>query len=220
MKRDYPRLILVGSSTRIKAAPAATGWTPRPYDLCLQPQRPGELCEELVLEAGTEATAKAEADAAQAGVPIVLWNTVAVEAARAATAVAEVTAMTRDDATARLDLAAADAVTVVLADARVRTRLTDYAVALLRAAPRLPTPLLGALAARPSLRVFTAWSRAATAAGEDVNLWALRLLEASPRGATVWEAAAAASGESMLEWALDQAARCRRSSSTAAHSRA
>lgn len=164
----------------------------------------------------------AEARAAQAGVPLALWVTVAVEASEALTQVMDVAGSTEVDARAALDAAAADARADLQGDPApaLQTRLTDYAVALREAAPRRPSQVLGDLPARPSLRVFTAWSRAALETGEAIDAWAGRRLERAPEGAIEWEAAASASGKSLLEWTVSQAARLRRSSSTAAQSRA
>ena len=188
-------------------------WTPRPFDLFVQPQRPGELCQDLRLVAPASVLTAVTDDAAAAGVPPGLWLTVAIEATRAVELAAEVLQVSRDLVVDQLNAASVHADGV----APVRTRLTDYAFALRSTKPSPPIRALGTLLARPSITALTAWSRSAEKAGVSLQEWALAAVQAAPRQALDWEVCSAEAGQTLAEWTLVQAARRRRSASSAAH---
>jgi hypothetical protein len=183
---------------------------PRPYDLSLQPQRPGELGCELVLPLARDDAAEIELRASTSGLPAPLWSTLAVEATRSITLVEAALGIPAGVVPEGLSAAAAEAGRV-----ERRSRLSDYARALRAAAPRHPaTAALGGIALRPGLPTATAWK--AEAAGMALEAWILKAVAAAPDGFVAWEAAAADEGRSLPEWALVQAARRRRSASTPA----
>jgi hypothetical protein len=144
--------------------------------------------------------------AATAGLPNPLWTTLAIEARRCLELVsAEFAVPAR-----RLDEAAA-------VPWRGVGRLGDYAAALRATAPRPPAAVMGAVVARPSVLMHCAWRAQATEAGMIVEQWAANALaQPSPSKLVAWEAAAAADARALSEWVLVQAARARRSMSTAA----
>jgi predicted HicB family RNase H-like nuclease len=180
----------------------------RPVNLARQPQRPGELCEELRIDMGRVAAAALENCAAAAGLPNPLWTTLAIEARRClALAAMEfgIDARLLDDAASERRGGWG--------------RLADYANALRAATPRAATPVHGTIVARPSVLMDSAWRRCAAAAEISLEQWAIRQLRApAPAGLVEWEAAAAEGGHSLSEWTLVQAARASRSESTSAHS--
>jgi hypothetical protein len=195
-----------------EAGPRTARWIPPPFDLFAQPQRPGELCEEVPLGVAASVRFAVDERAAAAGIPCVLWTSLAIEARRAATATAQTLGLSYDSVVDQLNAAAEDP-----GDRRgVRTRLTDYALALRSAQPRPPTQAIGPLLARPSVTVITAWSDSARREGLALEDWALATLVDAPGDALLWEAGAAEAGQTLLEWALIQAARRRRAASSAA----
>jgi hypothetical protein len=183
----------------------------RPYDLALQPQRPGELGREIVLDLARDEAVEIECRAAVVGLPGTLWATLAVEATRSVTLVATLLGLPAATVHRALSAAAEE-----VAPARRRSRLSDYAKALRTAVQRVPAAAAGGVALRPGLASATAWEAEAEAAALSLNEWALRALAAAPDGFAAWEAAAADEGRSLPEWALIQAARRHRSASTPA----
>lgn len=182
-----------------------------PYDLALQPQRPGELGRETVVSPTPEHATEIERRASVAGLPTALWSTLAVEATRSISLVAAVLGIPPLVAETALSSAARKA-----EPPQRRSRLNDYASALRAAVARDPCPFIGGVALRPGLASVTAWEAEAAAAEMPLEAWILRAIAAAPDGFVAWEAAAADRGYSLPEWALVQAARRSRSASTPA----
>jgi hypothetical protein len=186
-----------------------------PFDLERQPQRPGELCREVHLDAGGH-EAVVVTCATAAGVPVSLWATVAVESRRCVALTSALFAVTDAAVTATLDAAAEEQTHPDEPDAASRSRLSDYGQALGRASAHSPKHTLGRVLLRPSLRMLTAWSLASGEAGVTLKAWASGLLE-YPVGEPVrWEASAALAGQTLAEWTLVQTARRLRSPRTLA----
>ncbi len=187
-----------------------------PFDLERQPQRPGELCREVHLDAGGH-KAVVVARAAAAGVPVSLWATVAVESRRCVALTSALFAVTDAMVAATLDAAVEEQTYPGEPDAASRSRLSDYGQALGRASALSPKHTLGRVLLRPSLRMLTAWSLASGEAGVALKAWASRLLLEDPVGEPVrWEASAALAGQTLAEWTLVQTARRLRSARTLA----
>jgi hypothetical protein len=206
-------LYLVGSG-RERGGLRPRRWTPAPFDLERQPQRPGELCREIRLDIGGHEAIVAAA-AAAAGVPVSLWATVAVESQRCV----ELTSALFSVPDAVLITALDDAVAEGQAhpgeqDAVAPSRLCEYGQALAQAGARTPERALGGVLLRPSLRLLTAWSLASEEAGMALEAWASELLDHPVGEAARWEASAALSGQTLAEWTLVQAARRLRCAST------
>jgi hypothetical protein len=184
----------------------------RPYDLALQPQRPGELTRELALHLSREDAFLVENRAAGKGLPASLWATIAVEAARSIKLV-EASLGLPVERIHKLLLAAARA-----SDSPQRhSRLNDYAHALRAAKPRTPAAVsVGRIALNPGLASATAWNCEADSAGTSLEAWIQDAIVAAPDDFVLCEAAAADEGRQLSEWALVQAARRLRSASTPA----
>ena len=182
----------------------------RPYQLARQPQRPGELCEEVVLSLGAKRAEAFEARAAAAGLPAALWLTLAIETQRCLRVLS--CALGDDPLTVSRQMQCEHAPRV---DAH--TRLADYATALRAARPRPSTAVTSRLAARPSLSLLAGWRSEAARANTSVESWAIdQLTNPLPERFVEWEADAAIAGHSLLAWMLLQAACAMRASSTAA----
>lgn len=177
----------------------------------VQQQRPGELSRELILRLPLRDAAQIERRASRTGLPVGLWSTIAVEATRSIRLAQETLGISLRDLHGRLSAAAAEP-----GNAGRTSRLTDYAEALLAAAPRDAATITGAIALRPGLAASTAWQIEAEAARLPMDSWVLEAIGTAPEGFVPWEAAAAAEGRSLPEWALVQAARRCRSASTSA----
>jgi hypothetical protein len=210
-KHSMSGLYLIGSSRQ--PPPRAVVWSLPPYDLDAQPQRPGELCDELRLD-DPHLAARVEDLGARAGVPALLWATVAVEASRCVTTAGELLDTPAETLIAWLDEAASHP-TPSLETLPV-CRLLDYAAALMRATPRRPRARIGPLLLGPSQTMLTAWTLASIQAGLRLDEWALNQLARAPACALSWEASAALSGRTLSEWVVAQAARRLRSASTLA----
>jgi len=182
------------------------------YDLVRQPQRPGDLCGEVVLTVPADDSARYEEEASRLGLPVELWATLAAEASRSIATVCALTGKSGYAATGLLDEAALDSGVDFH-----RTRLNDYAKALRTSSPRPTVKSLGRIALRPSLSALTAWEVEAERIGTSSQAWALAAVESATGGFVGWEAAAADRGQSMVEWATLQAARRRRSERARAH---
>jgi predicted HicB family RNase H-like nuclease len=207
------RLYLVGSG-RERGGLRPPRWTPAPFDLERQPQRPGELCREIRLDVGVHEAVVAAA-AAAAGVPVSLWATVAVESQRCVGLTSALFSVPDAVVIAALDDAAAEAQAHPgEKDAVSASRLSDYGRALAQAGAHLPERTLGGMLLRPSLRILTAWSLASEEAGVALEAWASGLLEHPVGQAARWEASAALVGQTLAEWTLIQAARRLRCAST------
>jgi hypothetical protein len=183
------------------------------FDLVVQPQRPGELCEELRMEATAAVRHTTDQRAAAAGVPSPLWTSLAIEASRVVTTTADLLGLPQITIVDLLDIAAERGESREIAG----TKLAAYALALRSTQPRSPTKAIGPLLARPSTTMMTAWAASARNDGLTVEEWALANLAATPPDFLLWEASAAEAGQTMLEWALIQAARRSRSDNSAAH---
>jgi hypothetical protein len=164
-----------------------------------------------VLALARDDAAEIECRAAIAGLPAMLWSTLAVEATRSITLAVAVLGVRATVVYDTLSAAVAEA-----SHAARRSRLSDYARALRAATPRDPAATVGGIAARPGLASMTAWQTEAEAAGVVLEAWVLQAIAAAPDGFVAWEAAAADEGRSLPEWALVQAMRRRRSASTPA----
>ncbi len=164
-----------------------------------------------MLSLSRDEAAEIERRAAVAGLPAVLWATLAVEATRSTTLVVSVFSLPDVVVGEVLSTAAAEALA-----AKRQSRLSEYANALRAAVPRPQAGVAGGFALRPGLVSATAWEAEAERTGLTPNAWALRAIAESPEGFVAWEAAAADEGRSLPEWALVQAARRRRSASTPA----
>jgi hypothetical protein len=206
-------LYLVGSRPANSPRP---GWSPPPYDLASQPQRPGELCAELSFSDHDLADRVSER-AAAAGVPPVLYATVGVEATRTLTMAAGLSALPCETVERRLGEAAAQTLGEVATDPRMLapTRLGDYARALLdRTSRPAPRSASRRVLLRPTETMLAAWT---LAAGEDpLTAWAAGLLDRAAPDVLDWETAGACAGQTLAEWVLAQLARRSRSASTAA----
>lgn len=201
-------------STRERGGLRSRRWTPAPFELERQPQRPGELCREIRLDVGAHDIAVAAA-AAGAGVPVSLWTTVAVESRRCVELTSTLFAAPDAVVITALDDAAAEALAHPgEQDAVLASRLREYGRALAQAGAHSPERTLGSVLLRPSLRILTAWSLASEEAGMALDAWASGLLN-DPVGEVVrWEASAALAGQTLAEWTLVQAARRLRCAST------
>jgi hypothetical protein len=200
------RLYLVGSG-RERGGLRPRRWTPAPFDLERQPQRPGELCREVRLDIGDHEAVVATA-AAAAGVPVSLWATVAVESQRCVELMSVLFAAPDAVLITALNDAAAEAQAHRgKQDAVAPSRLCEYGQALAQANAYLPERTLGGVLLRPSLRVLTAWSLASTEAGVALEAWASELLKDTVGEVVRWEASAALVGQTLAEWTLVQAAR-------------
>jgi hypothetical protein len=208
------RLYLVGSA-RQPAGPRSPAWTPPPFDLWLQPQRPGELCREIVLDRATDLD-ELPGRAADAGVPAPLWATLVIEGERCIGQNASLFKVSREFVVSALD----DAAAATHAEARPGTtsRLMDYARALLDASQVAAVATVGGVLLRPSLRMLTAWSLASEAAGLALETWTRECLVESLCEPVAWEASAALAGQTLAEWTVVQTARRLRPASTLAHS--
>jgi predicted HicB family RNase H-like nuclease len=208
------RLYLVGSG-RERGGLRPRRWTPAPFDLERQPQRPGELCREIRLDVGVHEAVVAAA-AAAAGVPVSLWATVAVESQRCVGLTSALFAAPDAVVITALDDAAAEAQAHPgEQDAVSASRLCEYGRALARARAHPPErTTLGGVLLRPSLRILTAWSLASEEAGVALEAWASGLLKHPVGEAARWEASAALVGQTLAEWTLVQAARRLRCAST------
>jgi predicted HicB family RNase H-like nuclease len=207
------RLYLVGSG-RERGGLRPRRWTPAPFDLERQPQRPGELCREIRLDVGVHEAVVAAA-AAAAGVPVSLWATVAVESQRCVGLTSALFSVPDAVVITALDDAAAEAQAHPdEQDAVLASRLYEYGRALAQAGAHPPERTLGGVLLRPSLRILTAWSLASEEAGVALEAWASGLLEHPVGEAARWEASAALVGQTLAEWTLVQAARRLRCAST------
>lgn len=175
----------------------------QPLDLWSQRQRPGEFCRPLPLRPGSTATGIAEAAAAAAGLPIELWVTIAIEASRCVDVLVQC-GFERQAAVCLLDEQAKNLSNN--SKSTCRTRLAAYADALVEAQPRSIANRVGALEAKPSLQMLTAWSMAAESTAQCIEDWASARIQ-GPTRAVAWEAAAAAAGTSLGEWTLYAALR-------------
>jgi hypothetical protein len=206
-------LYLVGS-TRGQRYASATRCKLPPYDLDRQPQRPGELCSELCIDA-IQLAAQIHARAARAGLPSSLWSTLAAESRRCVEVATGLLGLSPAEVRGLLDTFTGRE--QPLSQPAV-SRLGDYAHALLAAQPRTTTPSVGPLLLRPSATQLTAWSLAAARNSVDLDAWILQRLQDTPGNMVGWEAAAALAGQTLLEWTLAQTARRLRPASTPAHS--
>jgi hypothetical protein len=207
------RLYLVGSG-RERGGLRPRRWTPAPFDLERQPQRPGELCREIRLDVGVYETVVTAA-AAAAGVPVSLWATVTVESQRCVGLTSALFSVPDAVVIAALDDAAAEAQAHPYEqDAVSASRLCEYGRALARAGAHTAEQTLGGVLLRPSLRILTAWSLASEEAGVALEAWASGLLKHPVGEAARWEASAALGGQTLAEWTLVQAARRLRCAST------
>jgi hypothetical protein len=206
-------LYLVGS-TGDQRSSATTRRKLSPYDLDTQPQRPGELCSELRLDAPALA-AQVHDQAARAGLPSALWSTLTVESRRCVEVAAGLLGLSPAVVSGLLDAYAG--YEQPFSPPPV-SRLGDYALALRAARPRAATRTVGALLLRPSTTQLTAWSLAATSNREGLDAWIVPRLQDAAANLVGWEAAAALGGQTLLEWTLAQTARRLRPASTPAHS--
>jgi hypothetical protein len=162
-----------------------------------QPFRPGELPESVLIELGPMATV-AEERAARAGIPTELWLRLGVEAVRHIDLLAELLNVERREVVAALD-AGADVWSAV---APLETRRQRAYAQHLRAASPRPasrparTPYSLAI---PDM-IVSAWSVAATTAGETISEYVAARVDDAPDGLARWEAAAAELGRSLGEW--------------------
>jgi hypothetical protein len=191
-----------------KARPA-TSWSSAAYDLERQPQRPGELCSEILIP---RAACDQEVclDAARSGLPEALWATLAVEGYRVADGAMRTTGLPAETLIELLDETAACNLHGV-----TETRLAAYARALCGAEERKVTRAIGPLLLRPSMTILAAWSLASSCVGCPVEDWARDCLRRRSGAVVAWEISAASSGQTLAEWAMVQAARRLRSRRTA-----
>jgi hypothetical protein len=194
--------VLVG-----EGGPGVDCYRPRPFDLAMQPLRPGISHREFVLRPGRALVRRVEALAAHEGLPTPLWASLAIESQRALRALASV--MRVDPAALERTLAEAanaDAYATGLASHRGR-RLNRYALALRNARPRGVVAIPATLRLAVPMHTFTAWELAAAAEGAALETWAKTYLSELPTGRGLWESAAAQAGATLAEWAAFQAAR-------------
>jgi hypothetical protein len=180
-----------------------------PFSLLAQPQRPGELCESLVLELPSPAFARAERYARAARLPLALWLAIAIEAERALAAAVAATGVDAEDLARAADDAARAVRRYDIGPLETR-RLASYAAALRAGmAGGWATPVKSGAALRLPHLLLARWTF--TAADLDMSLgkWAAGL--SLEPGRERWEAAAAETAQPLSEWLLTQAARLARS---------
>jgi hypothetical protein len=191
-----------------------------PFSLQTQPQRPGDLCESVVVDFPTPVLAAARRYADEAAIPLPLWLTIAVEAERALQAAVAATGVDTVVLANTADRVASQRARYDIPPPQAR-RLASYAGAL-RVGDSAVAAAGAANATRVVLRVshLTAatWSLAAARTGRSLEAWVTSV--ALVPGRELWEATAAASGLLLSEWLLLQAARLARSTSAVPHAAA
>lgn len=203
----------------VSAKPSA----PRPFEapsfsLLAQPQRPGDLCESLCVEFPTDALNSARAYATEAGIPLALWLTIAVEAERALQTAAAATGVDADIVAGAADRVAKHPHRYDIPPPHAR-RLASYAEALRTGVPGGAAATSGSpVALRVSHLAAAAWSLDAARMGTPLDSW-IAAMPLAP-GREFWEAAAADGGIQLSEWLLLQAARLARSTSAVPHAAA
>lgn len=194
--------------------PPARVFEPPPFSLTRQPQRPGELCESLIIDLPPSAYERAERQAQAAGIPLPLWLLIAIEAERAVASTAAITGLGRTDVIDAADEATRSSGRRYDISPPETRRLADYAEALRAGAAQTAAPATDrAVAIRLPHLMLASWALTAAECNVPLTRWAA----ASPLapGRERWEATAAAEGLSLSEWLLRQAARRLRSSRTA-----
>lgn len=184
---------------------AVEAYAPGPFNLRVQPLRPGMAHERVEVVLDEKGASAVEAASTAEGVPTDLWAAIAIESERALLAAAEATGFARERLEAALDTASGDPKPGI--PAQRGRRLGAYARALRRRnaatqggpARRLPVAV--------AYHTLVAWELEAARAGASVATWASGLLAAMPEGRLVWEAAAAEAGQTLGEWIAVQAAR-------------
>jgi hypothetical protein len=193
--------------------PAAYG--PAPFDLALQPTRPGTAYEPLVLEPSPDRLEAVQRLAAAEGLPSGAWATLVIESERAISLAAKLLGLSAPDLATAVD-GAATASCCAQIPRGPGGRLAAYARALRRAQARHAAERTTNLLVPVPYNLLVAWSRAATGTGQQPHDWAVAALSTLPRGRVSWEAAAAETGSTLCEWVFSQAAsRCSCSSPTA-----
>ncbi len=180
-------------------------YCPAPFDLAVQPLRPGVAHESLALVLDPRLADAVEWAAAADGLPTSLWAGIAIESERAlitlATAInADPTALATvldDAARQRPD---------GLAHHRGR-RLVRYALALRDCSPREPVRAQSPLNISVAQDALIAWELAGAALGQCAEQWAAVCLSRLPGARGRWESAAALVGQTVGEWVATQAAR-------------
>jgi hypothetical protein len=179
---------------------------PAPFDLALQPTRPGVAHEPLTVRLDACLARQLSAQAAAGGLPCGAWAALAIDSARVLALTSHILDIRSDTLAQHLD-EVARAPSCNRIPRGPGGRLLAYAHAL-RAAQALLEPR------EPQMRLtlpvpyasLIAWQQAAAALGQSLQDWAVCHLAYPPRGRVVWEAAAAESGSTQGEWMLAQAA--------------
>jgi hypothetical protein len=201
------RLVLV-----LNDRPPVRPFEPPPFSLLMQPQRPGELCESLVVKFPQEALAHAEQHAQAVRLPLTLWLAIAIEAERALVAAVAATGVESTELIAAADDAARPGRRYDVAPLEAR-RLASYAEALRVGVAGTSTAEKVSVAVRLPHLLLARWAFAACEVNMSLGEW-VTTMPLAP-GRERWEAAAAEAALPLGEWLLVQAARLARSTSTA-----
>lgn len=191
--------------------PPVRPFEPPPFSLLAQPQRPGELCESLVIELPVGTLIQARRHASAARLPLPLWLVIAIEAERALVAAVAATGVEAAALRDAADDAARPGRRYDVSPLQAR-RLASYAAALRVGVDNVSTPTTYEnIALRLPNLLIARWAFAAVDASMPLPEW-VATLPLAP-GRERWEAAAAEAAQPLSEWLLLQAARLPRSTS-------
>jgi hypothetical protein len=176
-----------------------------PFDLAIQPLRPGMAHDSLALVLEPSLADAVERSAAADGLPTPLWAAITIESERALIALARATDTDPSSLAGGLDCAASRSPST-LANQRGR-RLVRYGLVVRDPAPREPRLANSPLNVIVAHHTVIAWELAAAAEGWTVRDWATVALSRLPPGRGRWESAAVLAGQTLGEWIAVQAAR-------------
>jgi hypothetical protein len=178
---------------------------PSPFDLNLQPTRPGCAHEPVALTLTRTTAVEIEQHAAAAGLPAAAWAALAAEANRALSQASAAFGVRAAELEAALDTAAAPHQPAALPRGP-GARLLAYASQLEAATSRPASAPSTTLALPVPYNSLLAWQNAAADARLPLKAWTASQLETPPPSAASWEAAAAWTGATLAEWVLLHAA--------------
>jgi hypothetical protein len=193
------RVLAGGSAETVEA------YRPGPFELAVNPVRPGIAHDCLKLTLDPALAAGVERAAAAEGLPTPLWVLLVIESERALLALSRDTGI--DAALLEASLNGAAMHPLGALPAQRSRRLVRYALALSDRGPRaVESPRSRVTVAVPH-HTFVAWELAAASEGQALPDWATAHLTRLPPQRPLWEAAAAQAGQTLAEWIACQAAR-------------